>query len=383
MAKRFQFITCVTAVLGLAFLFMACGSGSSGGGVTYDGSTDPAVADSTTAATLAEFSLGAVEAGFPLAGVFLAQPQEARPRTIAADPQPVKYNTTVTIQVPNDAVYYGSDYDSKYGTGTAEISGSMTLYLDSWISATADTWYVDYAQLDGSIVFNDFRAGEEPDITGTVTISDSVFYFSGEADFSISGGEFLDDPGLPIWDEVELTFDEITVSDEGDSWNLGEGDCYLDIEEDSVTLDIYSMTVGYDGSTYKLEDTEVYVEFDEIEPEPAAIPQAVTTEQTIIEFQGTKTNNGTFYHPELGVIYFSGELTEEDPPGDLVEGELNFYDAAGEGDSQFYIYFGFDSEYGKNGATVYELNLDTEEFSEIGYFIDGTFIPDPSAPPLG
>ena len=41
MAKRIQFITILTAALGLAFLFMACGGGSGGGDVTYEGSTDP------------------------------------------------------------------------------------------------------------------------------------------------------------------------------------------------------------------------------------------------------------------------------------------------------------------------------------------------------
>lgn len=50
----------------------------------------------------------------------------------------------------------------------------------------------------------------------------------------------------------------------------------------------------------------------------------------------------------------------------------------------FYIYFGYDEAYNAGeGATVYELNVDVGGYSEIGYFIDGTFVPDPSAPPLG
>ena len=117
MPKRFQFITILAAVLGLAFLFMACGGSGGGSSVTYNGSTDPAVADSTTAPTLAEYGIGSVEAGFPLASPFAAQPPEMMPGSLAAQPLAAAYQTTVTISVPSEAVINGIDY-SPSGSGS-------------------------------------------------------------------------------------------------------------------------------------------------------------------------------------------------------------------------------------------------------------------------
>ena len=306
------------------------------------------------------------------------------PGSLAAQPLAAAYQTTVTISVPSEAVINGIDY-SPSGSGSYEINGAMTLFLGNNDSANADTWFVEYVELDGSITFDGFRTDDEADVTGTVTIPSGGFWFSNDVEFSLSENDFLDNPGFPIWDEVELTFTSITVSEDGDSWALGEGDWYLDIGEGSVTLDINSMTVEYDGSTYKLEDTEIYAQFGVSEPAALAAAQPLADpEVTNFQFSGIEADNGTFYHPELGVIYFSGDLTETDPPGDITEGELNFYDAATDGDSVFFIYFGYDELYNEGeGATVYELNMDTEEYFEIGYFIDGTFIPDATAPGLG
>jgi hypothetical protein len=378
MSKHFQVVISIVAALALAFMFVACGGSSSGGGdVTYSGSTDPAVADSTTAPTLAEYGIGVLEAGFPLAGPFATPPPGIILTSLSAKPLVVyAETTTVTIPFPPEAVYDGADYDD-VGTGSLDLNGDLTLYLGTY-SAGADTWEIAYAEMDGSIVFNNFRVDDGPAVTGRVTVPFAQFQFSGEALFEMSSMSIPDDPGFPIWQLLQMTFTNITVSDGGESWSLGEGDWEMEVLFDSyVSLDINSMTVEYQGDTYKLEDTNLYVESGEV------VPLAVGswTDYTI---SGVDADNGTFYHPELGVIYFSGDLNEEDPPGDITGGELNFYDAANEGNSQFFIYFGYDEAYNDGeGATVYELNMDTEEYYEIGYFIDGTFIEDPSAPSLG
>lgn len=315
MAKRFKFITILTAVLGLAFLFMACGGSGGGDSVTYEGSTDPAVADSTTAPTLAEYGIGVLEAGFPLATPFVVPPQGMMPVSLSAQPLAWAAETTVTIPVPAEAVYAGSDYDSKYGTGTADINGTMTLYLGA-DSAAANTWEILYGELDGSIVFDDFSIGDEPSLTGTVTVPYGQFMFTGDAIFLVSTMSIPDDPGFLLWELLEMTFTSISVSEGSESWSLGEGDWYMEVSPgSSVSLDIYSMTVEYDGSTYKLEDTNLYVEFNESAPTAleAAVPLAVPS-QTTFYITGIGEDCGIFYHPVLGVIYFSGELTESEPP---------------------------------------------------------------------
>lgn len=388
MAKRFQFITILTAALGLAFLFMACGGSGGGSSVTYNGSTDPANADSTTAPTLAEYGIGIVEAGFPLVTPFVTPPSGGAPASLSAQPLVAyAFTMTVILPVPDEAIIYGDEY-GPMGSGTADINGTLTMLVGNSVSALADTWYVVNGKLDGSLDFDGFRTEEGPDISGTATVPYASFYFDGPAEFSASAGNFTDtpdNPGTIVWQEVEMTFTNITVSDEGESWSLGEGDWYMEISPgSSVSLDIYSQTVEYDGSTYKLEDTNLFVQFNESVPVAleAAVPLADPS-QTTFYITGIGEDCGIFYHPVLGVIYFSGELTEEDPPGDITGGELNFFDAVTEGTSLFYIYFGYDYDYLPDGATVYELNMDTEEYFEIGYFIDGTFIEDPSAPSLG
>ena len=153
----------------------------------------------------------------------------------------------------------------------------------------------------------------------------------------------------------------------------------------SVTLDIYSQTVENDGDTYKLEDTSLYVQFGALVRSGLSVAEPlVVPEETNFLISGIDALNGAFYHPVLGLIYFAGDLTEESPPDDLTSGELNFYDGADEINAVFHVYFGYDAAYnGGEGATVYELGMDNEDYTEIGYFIDGTFVPDPSAPPLG
>ena len=384
MAKRFQLPVFVTVSLGLMFLFMACGGSSGGGGdVVYEGSTDPAVADSTNATVLAEYGIGSLEAGFPLAGPFVTPPPE-KVRVLSAEPLIPYWETTVTVDVPSEAVYYGNDYDSKYGSGTADIDGSMTMVLGNNTAADANTWYIVEVELDGSIYFDDFCTGDQPAITGRVTIPYGLFTFSGNAAFLLSTMEIPDDPGFPIWEEVLMTFTKISVTDGEESWSLGEGEWEMTLFAGSwVDLDIISMTVGYQGDTFKLEDTNLYVEMNDDPPQPAAlrvraVPAFMGTEYTIINISGIDYKAGTFYHPDLGVIEFAGNLLESDPPGDLVEGNLTFYSTMGA--TLYNIWFDYDDDDDNiyDPATYYRLDID--EYTERGYFIDGSFIPTDLAP---
>lgn len=380
MVKRFQFITVLTAVLGLAFLFMACGSSGGGGGdVAYEGSTDPAVADSTTAATLAEYGIGVLEAGFPLVTPFVTPPFEAGPVSLVVMPA-YDFTMTVVLPVPDGAVISGDEY-SPMGAGTADLDGTLTMLVGNSVSAMADTWYVMSGELDGSLDFDGFRTEEGPAISGKATVPYASFYFDGPAEFSASEGNFTDtpdNPGTIVWQEVEMTFTSITVSDEGDSWTLGEGDWSMEISPGiSVDLDINSQTVEYDGSTYKLEDTNLYVEFNGSTPTAlAAVVPLVGPSETAFYISGIGESNGTFYHPELGVIYFSGVILEAE--GEITGNGVAFFDGVDDEVSTrlFDVDFAYDDG---QGSTAYWINVDSEGYDEFGYFVDGTFMPDASA----
>jgi len=355
------------------FLFMACGS--SGGGsssVTYSGSNDPATADSTNATVLAEYAFGALQAGFPLASPFVTPPSGVL-NALSAEPQVVYVETTtVTISLPPDAVLYGADYDDVYGTGTADLNGDLTLHLGT-LSAGADTWEIEYAEMDGSIVFHNFRVEDGPAVTGRVTVPFAQFQFSGIALFEMSSMSIPDDPGFPIWQLVQMTFTNLTLSGDGESYSMGEGDWEMEILVGSaVSLNINSTTIEYQGDTYKLEDTNLLVESGGI------VPVAIG-DQTNYTISGIDYKAGVFYHPDLGKIWFRGTLLEESPPGDITDGWLEFSGDVGQ--VLYNVYFGYDEATGDLApATFYNLYMSTEEYSENGYFIDGSFIPDETAP---
>lgn len=386
MSKFWRNSALILSAVVLMFSLMACGGGDGGSdALTYDGSTDPAVADSTTAAILAEFGMGAIEAGFPLTQMFVVPPPELEP---LATPNIVipAFTTQVTQTVPEEAVWDGADYGMG-GAGTADMNGTMTLFLFNFISANADTWWVDRIELDGSIVFDGFSVDEdEPTLSGKVTVISSTFRLSNyDIPFILSSGNFDDDPGFPVWEEAAMTFTDIDLEQGDESWALGEGDWYLqNVPGFSSSLDINSMTVGYEGQTYKIENTNVMVTFEEEMVVTALEPQEIETETTYIEIGGTAgADNGAFYHPELGLIYFSGEITEEDPPGDIVGDYLEFFDAEVEGDILFGVYFGYDDSVNTYApATFYNLYMSTEKYSERGYVIDGSFIQSDLAPLL-
>ena len=368
MSRAFRSWFLVLVVVVFTFSLMACGgsdSDDSGGNpATYEGSTDPATADSTTAAALAEYGMGVIDAGFPLAEVFVLSQVELGGEPLSPmAPIPGYWETVVTVPVPDEAVYYGADFE---GGGTLEINGTMTLALYNTTSAVADTWYIDEVELDGEIVFDEFNFDlDDPSLTGTVTIPYGLFEFSNDdVPFILSQGNFDDDPGFPLWYEVEMTFTELELSEDGDSWTLGEGDWYIEyLPETGVSLDIFSMTVGYEGKAYKLEDTNVTVLFGE-------------GEETIL-VAGTEDNdNGAFYHYDLGKIWFSGFVVESESVDAITDGSITFYDAANEGTALFFVDFAYDE---LEGETAYHLYMNEGSFEEYGYFIDGSFEPDPGA----
>ena len=388
MKRNLKTTFCLLTAFALAFSFVACGGGGGSDAVTYSGSSDPAVADSTTAAALAEYSMGVIEAGIPLGMVFITPPPGGAPTALSAVPL-VGWSTSITIPVPAEAVIYGADYGMG-GSGSADINGTMTLFLSNVISEFANTWNVDYGVLDGSIIFNNYSIDGEVALNGKATVPYGNFAFSGEAEFSMSDNDFTGDPGLPVWGEVELTFTNIQASVEGESWSLGEGEWGLEEISPGSGAGIYivSMTVKYEGSTYKLEDTyiEVDISSDAIEAPGAVVPQGIIiipTETTTVIISGTELENGLFYHPDLGKVWFSGTIYDNDPPDAVTGGSLTFYDAATEANSFFDVFFGYDGTYNSNeGATFYNLHHFVERYFEKGYIINGTFTPDENAPTI-
>jgi hypothetical protein len=366
MSKRLKGLILVMFLVLFTFSIVACGSSSdsddSSDSIAYDGSTDPAVADSTNAATLAEYGMGVVQAGFPLVQPFVMELPSPVPNALNAQPLDLVAQTTVTVPVPDFAIIYGSDY-GEAGTGTADLNGTLTLYLGSE-DAEAATWYIIEGELDGSVVFDGFTTDGGPAISGEVTIPYGLFEFAEDnSRINIDTGEWLDDPGPPVWLEVEMTFANLTVDDGEYSWALGEGVWYLENNPGvSASLDIDTMAVQGEGNTYKLEDTNILV-----------VPAGETGRE--IEIAGTgEIPNGTFYHPDLGVIYFQGTLIEEDEDG-IVDGLLQFYDAVEEGSLVFTIQFEWDDD---GSMTAYWLYFDDDSYDEFGYY-DGSFTPDEAA----
>jgi len=364
----FQTMRNSLAVIGTVILmltFIACGGSGGGSDVTYNGSTDPAVADSSTSTTLTEYGLGVVQAGSPLAEAFLAEP-EMVPTALAAGAVPLGAYTTLTIPVPPDAVIDGEGYNMG-GSGTATLKGTMTLYVNA-ASAESNTWNVEYGVLHGSIVFNGFSVNGGPTLTGTVTVPDGGFYFSGEAVYSLSDGNFTSDPGLPMWSEVAMTFTNLTVSTGDDSWSLGEGDWFMELSPgEGAYIYINSMTVLYDGSAYKLEDAQLTINL-------------YPGEGTEYDIAGDSNDYATFYHPALGKVWFDASVGVGEATGEIDFGGAGFYDGPSELDNQLVeVEFTWDDGYGDSGATAYWIGVYLEEVDLYGYIVDGVYTPDPDA----
>lgn len=367
MKRRMRTTFCLLTAFALAFSFMACGGGGGGGSdaVTYSGNTDPAVADSTNAVTLADYSLGVMQAGSPLADAFLALPSSV-PTSLAVQSLSVvpleayAATTTVTIPVPAEAILYGNSY-SEAGTGAADLNGSLTLYLGA-DSAEAATWYVTRGSLNGSIVYSGFSTDSGPTMTGTVSVSDGGFYFYGSGQFDMPSMSFLDDPGDIVWNNYgDLTFSNIAVSYGSDSWSLGQGDWRIDVAAGSgLEIDIYSMTVEYAGSTYRYENT--YQDYS----------------RTSRSFSGPYVDipHATFYHPVLGKIWLSANLTINGSIDEISTGLLSFYDAVDGEISLFDVHYAYDAAYNNNeGANTYYID-GPGDFEETGHIVEGVYTPD-------
>jgi len=192
----------------------------------------------------------------------------------------------------------------------------------------------------------------------------------------------LDDPGFIAWTEVDLTFTNLTASVEGDSWSLGEGEWSIAVGEGGADIDIISMTVGYEGSAYKLEDTNIQVMNSDMVPtalaaEPLGPPPP--TSRTTITIMGIDYKAGVFYHPGLGKIWFRGTIVEDSPPDAITGNSLEFSGDAGQ--VLFNVYFDYD--YSSNiyaPETYYNIFMSTVMYSERGYIVEGEFIQSDLAP---
>ena len=365
---------------------LAIGCGGGGGGsdaVTYNGSEAEAVADSTNFTDLASYALAMPEAAGPLAGFFLGAAGEVWADPLSAEPQFYGFTTFVTI--PFSKTIQGSLY-SNDGSGSADVSGTLVLFLGS-DSDTAATWDVVEADFEGTVTLNSFDGmGDGLAASGVLTISEAEFLYENNPTININTGDWVvgPQPDTFYMDAAFVTFTDITVTADGDSWSLGEGEWYVTSNTEligTIDIELTSMTVGYEGQTYKLEDAFVQV----TKTNPAAAESAqvqpletipVVTTRVDISVTGYPGSTAVFYHPTLGYVYFESDIRYETPPGDITGGSIALYVS---GDSKVCtIYFGYDGLAGSAFYNLYEQSPGT--YGEKGYIIDGIMTPDPSAP---
>jgi hypothetical protein len=365
----------ITLMAAFVLLLASVGCGGGGGdSVTYNGNTDPAVADSTTATPLAQAGLNASSAGFPVVQAFFTQEPgaESSAASLAAQPLVAYDGTYVTVQIPSGAVIDGAAMGG--GDGTMTLAGTITMWVEDR-SAGGTTWTISTstanATMNGTVKFNGYYngiGGPEEMITGTVTVADTSLEFSNAPiEFpSADIGSVLEDyVELPIFTDIAITFTHLTVGTGSDSYSLGEGDMEFTLAPPYIDLNIYSLTAEGGGESYHLEDTNVYVEF--------------ISDGDDITVQGIESDYATVFHPTLGQFYFYAELTEEDPPGDITSGYLEISEDGV--DSKFRFYVDYDDIYG----TYYNSFTDGgggDVLVEKGYLTDWEFIPNAGAPDI-
>ena len=357
----------VVSLAALIISPIACGGGGGGSSAvtTYDGNTDPAVVDSTTATPLAQSGLRSASAGFPVVQVFFMEEPGAAPAAapLAAQPLALGPGTTVLMPIPSDVVIYGADLG---GGGTLTLAGTVSLWVED-LSAGGMTWTVTDATMNGSVTFDEYYNGSDgPEITGTVTVTDTTVIFSNSpVEYSMVTQDFLGDPGFPMFTDVAITFSSLNVGTGVDSYSLGEGDMEFTLDSSFVDLVIISLTAEDDDESYKIEDGQVYVSFG---------PSGED-----ITIDGYVGDYATVYHSTLGKFYFYADFTEEDPPGDITTGYFEVSEDGVSADAQFYV------DYTLIDGTYYNAYMDLGsgwEMIEKGYLLDWEFIPDPSAPTL-
>jgi hypothetical protein len=337
---------------------MACGgSDSTGtlGGVTYDGNTAPAVADSTTATSLVQTALDSVSSGFPVVqSLFMSDPGS----NPAAVPQAeFTYTETFVMPIPAEAIVYGMD-------GTMTPSGNLTLLVGS--DTMGDTWTVVQTTMNGNMVFDGFtnEPGGET-VTGSVSVTNAnIIWPDGPVVYSVSEQDFTGDPGMFVITYANLTFSNVTVdAGTADAYSLGGGDLEVSMGVDSVDVTINTLTVEHDGETSKVEDTNVNVVFTS-DPEGDAIT-----------ISGIDAKYGVVYDATHGWIYFSATLTEERPPDAVTYGYIELSTDGVDPDAYYYI------DYNPTDGTHYNLYVGGT-LVEKGYWVDWEMTPDPNAPDI-
>ena len=352
------------AVFILLLASIGCGGGGSSSAVTtYDGNTDPAVADSTTATPLAQAGLDASSAGFPVVQAFFMEEPVAAP--VAAPLAPGYDGTYVIMQIPSDAIIDGADLGG--GGGTMTLAGSILMWVEDR-SAGGATWTIANATMNGSITFNGYYNGmgsTEEQLTGTVSVSDTSVVFSNDpveiplADIGPAIVNYID---FPIFTDVAITFTHLTVGTGADSYSLGEGDMEITLGVGYVDVIVNSLAAEGGGESVKLEDSQVYVLFG-----PGGAD---------ITIEGDVDYYATVYHSTLGKFYFHAAIIEDDTVGDIVSGSLEVSEDGIVED--FYFDLALDSA----DRTFYNSFTFGGTLVEKGWLDDWEFIPDAGAPDI-
>ena len=127
--NAFRIFILMTALAALALPFGCGGGGSGSGSVTYDGNTDPAVADSTTSTALAQSALNAIGSVFPTVQV-LFPGEGSEPTSLSAESlvELLQRQQTETsrgdLERERNAIEFLADLDKKFG-GMRILTTSM------------------------------------------------------------------------------------------------------------------------------------------------------------------------------------------------------------------------------------------------------------------
>lgn len=356
--KARKFVTILAVAAFSASLLMACG-GSDGaatlGAVTYDGSTDPAVADSTTATPITQNALDSVASGFPVVqSLFMSDPGSASPAVAQAV---YAYTGTYVMPIPAEAIVYGD-------MGTMLPTGNLTLHVGS--DTNGDTWTVLTTTMNGTMVFDGFTNETDGEtVTGAVGVTNANIMWSNDpVIYSVSEQDFTGDPGMFFITYANLTFSNLTVdAGTADAYSLGGGDLEVSLFSDNADVTINMLTVEHDGETSKVEDTNVNVFF------------MSNPDGDQITISGIDADYGVVYDSTYGWIYFSANLTEERPPDAVTGGYIELSTDGVDPDAYYYL------DHNLTYGTYYNLYV-SDTLVEKGYWVDWEMTPDPNAPTI-
>jgi hypothetical protein len=346
-------------------LLAGCLGGGGGGSSSfnYNGNTNPAVADSTQ---VIGFAQGVYQSTFLAGAVGQFFMNEDEGDSLSAVPQICAAGTqTVAFPIPSNAVIDGTEFG---GSGTLTFSG--TLYLDL-ICPVGTEWLIDDTNMVGQLAFDGFAFDDDggPALDGTINVSESSLFFSNLPNFDDSIMDFVpSEMGDIIWNTASLDFDQLTISFGSDSFTMGEADWEIDRTDDpDLWLKVYSLAVDTTDGPARLEDTGIALFTGSYMPFGSPSPTPI--DYVDIYLNGTDSQWGTFYHGEYGYLYFrtEGNLREEDPPNDLVDGNVLFSEDASTPIMD--VEFGYDEGY---GSSYYILWFDGGLVGS-GHVVDGIF----------